>query len=150
MYTFPMRGAPAAATPFTITAGGACTGAGIGPSRIDSVIGVVKAYTTRVGEGPFPTEFGPELMELIRQKGGEFGATTGRARRCGWFDSVLVKNSVFINGIDKVAITKIDVLDFANILFTIAIYITKLIICHGFLWFGKYYMNNSFFFPVWI
>jgi adenylosuccinate synthase len=93
------------------TAGGACTGAGIGPSRIDLVLGVVKAYTTRVGEGPFPTEFGPDLMEKIRQKGGEFGATTGRARRCGWFDSVLVKNSVEINGMDEVVITKIDVLD---------------------------------------
>ena len=93
------------------TAGGACTGAGIGPSRIDRVIGVVKAYTTRVGEGPFPTEFGPDLMEQIRKKGGEFGATTGRARRCGWFDSVLVKNSVDINGINSVVITKLDVLD---------------------------------------
>ena len=93
------------------TAGGACTGAGIGPSRVGRVIGVVKAYTTRVGEGPFPTEFGPDLMETIREKGGEFGATTGRARRCGWFDSVLVKNSVEINGIDEVVITKLDVLD---------------------------------------
>jgi adenylosuccinate synthase len=93
------------------TAGGACTGAGIGPSKIDRVLGVVKAYTTRVGEGPFPTEFGPDLMEKIRQKGGEFGSTTGRARRCGWFDSVLVKNSVDINGIDSVIITKLDVLD---------------------------------------
>lgn len=93
------------------TAGGACTGAGVGPSRINTVLGVVKAYTTRVGEGPFPTEFGPDLMEKIRQKGGEFGATTGRARRCGWFDSVLVSNSVAINGIDKVVITKLDVLD---------------------------------------
>ncbi|MFH1877827.1 MAG: adenylosuccinate synthase [Candidatus Omnitrophota bacterium] len=93
------------------TAGGACTGGGIGPSRINQVLGVVKAYTTRVGEGPFPTEFGPELMEKIRKKGGEFGATTGRARRCGWFDSVLVRNSVDINGIDKVVITKLDVLD---------------------------------------
>lgn len=93
------------------TAGGACTGGGVGPSRIDRVVGVVKAYTTRVGEGPFPTEFGPELMDVIRQKGGEFGATTGRARRCGWFDSVLVQYSVNINGIDQVAITKLDVLD---------------------------------------
>ncbi|MDD5487592.1 MAG: adenylosuccinate synthase [Candidatus Omnitrophica bacterium] len=93
------------------TAGGACTGGGIGPSRIDRVVGVVKAYTTRVGEGPFPTEFGPELMQKIREKGGEFGATTGRARRCGWFDSVLVRNSVMINGIDDVVITKLDVLD---------------------------------------
>ncbi|HPS19860.1 MAG TPA: adenylosuccinate synthase [Candidatus Omnitrophota bacterium] len=93
------------------TAGGACTGAGIGPSKIDKVLGVVKAYTTRVGEGPFPTEFSDELMDIIRQKGGEFGATTGRARRCGWFDAVLVKNSVDINGIDSVVITKLDVLD---------------------------------------
>ncbi|MFH1553030.1 MAG: adenylosuccinate synthase [Candidatus Omnitrophota bacterium] len=93
------------------TAGGACTGGGVGPSRIDRVLGVVKAYTTRVGEGPFPTEFGPDLMDRIREKGGEFGATTGRARRCGWFDSVLVKNSVDINGIDEVIITKLDVLD---------------------------------------
>jgi len=93
------------------TAGGACTGAGIGPSRIDRVLGVVKAYTTRVGEGPFPTEFGKDLMEKIREKGGEFGATTGRARRCGWFDAVLVKSSVDINGIDSVIITKLDVLD---------------------------------------
>lgn len=93
------------------TAGGACTGGGIGPSHIDRVLGVVKAYTTRVGEGPFPTEFGPDLMEIIRQKGGEFGSTTGRARRCGWFDSVLVKNSVEFNGIDQVVITKLDVLD---------------------------------------
>ncbi len=93
------------------TAGGACVGGGIGPSKINKVLGVVKAYTTRVGEGPFPTEFGPILMNQIREKGGEFGATTGRARRCGWFDSVLVKNSVSINGIDKVIITKLDVLD---------------------------------------
>ncbi|MCK4852325.1 MAG: adenylosuccinate synthase [Candidatus Omnitrophica bacterium] len=93
------------------TAGGACTGAGIGPSRIDTVVGVVKAYTTRVGEGPFPTEFGADLMEKIRTKGGEFGSTTGRARRCGWFDSVLVKSSVDINGINGVIVTKLDVLD---------------------------------------
>ena len=93
------------------TAGGACTGGGVGPSRIDEVLGVVKAYTTRVGEGPFPTEFGEDLMDKIREKGGEFGATTGRARRCGWFDSVLVANSVQINGIDNVIITKLDVLD---------------------------------------
>ncbi len=93
------------------TAGGACTGTGVGPSHVTRVLGVVKAYTTRVGEGPFPTEFGPSLMERFRERGGEFGATTGRARRCGWFDSVLVKNSVEINGIDKVIITKLDVLD---------------------------------------
>ncbi|KJJ84371.1 adenylosuccinate synthetase [Candidatus Omnitrophus magneticus] len=93
------------------TAGGACIGAGVGPSRIDEVLGVVKAYTTRVGEGPFPTMFNDELMEKIREKGAEFGSTTGRARRCGWFDAVLVRNAVIINGIDKVIITKLDVLD---------------------------------------
>ncbi|MFH1847537.1 MAG: adenylosuccinate synthase [Candidatus Omnitrophota bacterium] len=113
------------------TAGGACTGAGIGPSRIDRVIGVVKAYTTRVGEGPFPTEFGPELMAKIREKGGEFGATTGRARRCGWFDSVLVRNSVEINGIDQVAITKLDVLDELEIIK----------VCTGYKYKGKLYYN---------
>ncbi|MFH1310648.1 MAG: adenylosuccinate synthase [Candidatus Omnitrophota bacterium] len=93
------------------TAGGACIGGGIGPSRINRVLGVVKAYTTRVGEGPLPTEFEPVLLNSIREKGGEFGSTTGRARRCGWFDSVLVKNSVEINGIDQVVVTKLDVLD---------------------------------------
>jgi adenylosuccinate synthase len=113
------------------TAGGACTGAGVGPSRIDRVIGVVKAYTTRVGEGPFPTEFGPDLMEKIREKGGEFGATTGRARRCGWFDSVLVKNSVEINGIDQVVITKIDVLD----------ELERIKICVAYEYKGKTYRN---------
>ena len=93
------------------TAGGASTGTGIGPNRIDKVIGVVKAYTTRVGEGPFPTEFSDDLMEKIRTKGKEFGATTGRPRRCGWFDSVVVKHSVMVNGIDEIVVTKLDVLD---------------------------------------
>lgn len=93
------------------TAGGACTGTGLGPSKIDKVIGVVKAYTTRVGEGPFPTEFGPELMEEIREKGKEYGATTGRPRRCGWFDSVIVRHSASVNGLDSIVVTKLDVLD---------------------------------------
>ena len=93
------------------TAGGAATGTGVGPSRIDKVIGVVKAYTTRVGEGPFPTEFSDDLMDTIRHKGGEFGATTGRPRRCGWFDSVVVRHSVKINGLDELVVTKLDVLD---------------------------------------
>ena len=93
------------------TAGGACTGCGISPSRIDNVIGVVKAYTTRVGEGPFPTVFQPELMEEIRTKGKEFGATTGRPRRCGWFDAMLVKYAVMINDLKEVVVTKLDVLD---------------------------------------
>jgi adenylosuccinate synthase len=93
------------------TAGGASTGSGLGPSRIDKVVGVVKAYTTRVGEGPFPTEFSKDLMERIRHKGKEFGATTGRPRRCGWFDSVIVRHSVLVNGIDEIVVTKLDVLD---------------------------------------
>ena len=93
------------------TAGGASTGTGIGPTKIDKVVGIVKAYTTRVGEGPFPTEFSKDLMDRIRNKGKEFGATTGRPRRCGWFDSVIVKHSVMVNGIDEIVVTKLDVLD---------------------------------------
>lgn len=92
------------------TSGGACTGTGIPPNRIDSVIGIVKAYTTRVGLGPFPTELLDEDGERLRKIGAEFGATTGRPRRCGWFDAFLVKYSCMINGIDSVAITKLDVL----------------------------------------
>ncbi len=98
-------------TSSSATAGGACIGCGISPSRIGNVIGVVKAYTTRVGEGPFPTEFASELMDKIRNKGKEFGATTGRPRRCGWFDAVLVKYSSMINDLKEVAVTKLDVLD---------------------------------------
>lgn len=93
------------------TAGGASTGTGVGPGKIDKVVGVVKAYTTRVGEGPFPTEFSRDLMERIRTKGKEFGATTGRPRRCGWFDSVVVRHSILVNGIDEIVVTKLDVLD---------------------------------------
>lgn len=93
------------------TSGGASTGTGVGPNRMDKVIGVVKAYTTRVGEGPFPTEFSDDLMDRIRTKGKEFGATTGRPRRCGWFDSIVVKHSVMVNGIDEIVVTKLDVLD---------------------------------------
>lgn len=92
-------------------AGGACTGAGIGPSRIDRVIGVTKAYCTRVGEGPFPTEDTGALGEELRKKGGEFGATTGRPRRCGWCDLVAVDYAVKVNGLDGIALTKLDVLD---------------------------------------
>jgi adenylosuccinate synthase len=92
-------------------AGNACAGSGIGPTMIDSVIGVAKAYTTRVGEGPFPTELKGELGEKIRERGGEYGATTGRPRRCGWFDSVVVNHSIRINGIREMAITKLDVLN---------------------------------------
>lgn len=97
-------------------AGGACIGTGVGPTKIDRVMGITKAYTTRVGRGPFPTEMQGELEEYTRQKGGEFGATTGRPRRCGWFDAVLVNYAVRINGMDSMVITKIDVLsDFDKI-----------------------------------
>ncbi len=92
------------------TSGGACTGSGIPPTKITNVIGIVKAYTTRVGNGPFPTELLDKDGEELRRIGAEFGATTGRPRRCGWFDAFLVKYSCMINGIDSVAITKLDVL----------------------------------------
>jgi adenylosuccinate synthase len=92
-------------------AGNACAGSGIGPTMINSVMGVAKAYTTRVGEGPFPTELQDELGEKIRQRGGEYGATTGRPRRCGWFDAVVVNHSVRVSGIREMVITKLDVLN---------------------------------------
>lgn len=92
------------------TAGAACLGAGIGPTRIDRVIGVAKAYTTRVGEGPFPTELNDDTGAFIRKQGGEYGTTTGRPRRCGWFDGVVGRYAVRINGLDYLAITKLDVL----------------------------------------
>ncbi len=92
------------------TSGGACTGTGIPPTRIDSVIGIVKAYTTRVGLGPFPTELTDEEGEKLRKVGAEYGATTGRPRRCGWFDAFLVRYSAMINGINTCAVTKLDVL----------------------------------------
>ncbi len=95
-------------------AGGACTGAGIGPTRIDKVIGVCKAYTTRVGGGPFPTELFDEVGDRMQVRGGEFGATTGRKRRCGWLDGVVLKDAVRLNGIDGLAITKLDVLSGFN------------------------------------
>lgn len=93
------------------TSGGACTGLGIPPTTIDSIIGVVKAYSTRVGNGPFPTEQENELGDFLRKKGGEYGATTGRPRRCGWLDLFSLQYSVRINGIEKLAVTKLDVLD---------------------------------------
>ncbi len=91
-------------------AGGACTGAGVGPTRINRVVGVIKAYTTRVGEGPFPTELADETGELMRQNGHEFGTTTGRARRCGWFDAVIARYAVRVSGISDFALMKLDVL----------------------------------------
>lgn len=93
------------------TAGGACTGTGVGPTRIDGVIGIAKAYTTRVGEGPFPTELSDATGEEIRNRGQEYGASTGRPRRCGWFDAVVVQYARLINNLDTLVITKLDVLD---------------------------------------
>lgn len=90
--------------------GNACAGAGIGPKEISSVIGVVKAYTTRVGAGPFPTELLDEIGDAIQSKGAEFGATTGRRRRCGWLDNVIVRNAIRLNGLTGIGITKLDVL----------------------------------------
>jgi len=98
-------------TSSSATAGGACTGTGVAPHRIDRVVGVIKAYTTRVGEGPFPTELKDETGKLIAKEGNEFGATTGRPRRCGWFDAVVARYAVTINGIDYLALMKLDVLD---------------------------------------
>ena len=91
--------------------GGVCTGLGVPPRAIDGVLGVAKAYTTRVGEGPLPTELFGELAERLRESGQEYGASTGRPRRCGWYDSVVVRYSVRINGLDALALTKLDVLD---------------------------------------
>lgn len=107
--------------------GGACSGTGVPPTKIHKVIACVKAYTTRVGEGPFPTEFKDELKDIIREKGREFGATTGRPRRCGWFDSVLVRYAVIINGVTALAMMKMDVLDDLE----------KIKICTGYKFKGK-------------
>lgn len=92
------------------TAGGALTGTGVGPTRIDRVVGVAKAYTTRVGEGPFPTELTDEVGDELRKRGGEFGVTTGRPRRTGWFDAVVVRYASRVNGLTDLCLTKLDVL----------------------------------------
>jgi adenylosuccinate synthase len=93
------------------TIGGVCTGLGIPPRAIDGVLGVAKAYTTRVGEGPLPTELTGEIGDRLRETGQEFGAVTGRPRRCGWYDAVAVRYAVRVNGLDALALTKLDVLD---------------------------------------
>ena len=91
--------------------GGACVGAGVGPNKISTVLGVVKAYSTRVGEGPFPTEQLNEIGEAIRDFGHEFGTVTSRPRRCGWLDAAIVRYAGYISGIDYMAITRLDILD---------------------------------------
>lgn len=94
------------------TSGGACTGTGVGPTRIDKVVGVIKAYSTRVGEGPFPTELSEDLVSQLRDgRGREYGVTTGRPRRCGWFDGVIAEYSVRVNGVNSLVVMKLDVLD---------------------------------------
>jgi adenylosuccinate synthase len=98
-------------TSSSTTSGGAATGAGLTPMAIHAALGVVKAYTTRVGNGPLPTEFDPELGDRVRTLGNEFGATTGRPRRCGWFDAVVVRYAARVNGLSGLAVTKLDVLD---------------------------------------
>ncbi|MEW6381020.1 MAG: adenylosuccinate synthase [bacterium] len=105
----------------------ACTGLGFGPKCIDGVMGVVKAYTTRVGNGPFPTELKDETGETIREAGKEYGATTGRPRRCGWFDAVVLRHAIRINGLQTIALTKLDVLD----------HMKSLKICTGYRWKGE-------------
>ena len=93
------------------SAGGVCTGLGVGPKTIDGILGIMKAYTTRVGEGPFPTELKDRLGKDLRARGGEYGATTGRARRCGWLDMVALRHAIRVNGFTGIALTKLDVLD---------------------------------------
>jgi len=103
-------------TSSNVVAGNACTGSGFGPTHIDAVIGILKAYTTRVGEGPFPSELCDETGDALQKKGGEFGATTGRKRRCGWLDAVVANEAVRLNSITGLAITKLDVLSGHKIL----------------------------------
>ncbi|MEJ2324647.1 MAG: adenylosuccinate synthase [Nitrospirota bacterium] len=98
-------------TSSSASAGGLCTGLGVPPTRVDRIVGVVKAYTTRVGGGPFPTEIHGPLGAELQKKGGEFGATTGRPRRCGWLDMVALRHSAMVNGLTGIAITKLDILD---------------------------------------
>jgi adenylosuccinate synthase len=98
-------------TSSSAVAGGACTGVGIGPTRITEVIGVAKAYATRVGNGPFPSELTGDLAEKLREEGNEYGATTGRPRRCGWFDAVAIRHAARVNGLTQLVITKLDILD---------------------------------------
>ncbi len=111
------------------TAGGACTGLGIGPNTISEVVGIVKAYTTRVGSGPFPTEQENSLGIQLRERGKEYGATTGRPRRCGWADTLIIRHSVRVNGMTSIALTKLDVLDALD----------EIKICIGYKFQGKLY-----------
>jgi adenylosuccinate synthase len=112
-------------------AGGASTGTGVGPTKIDAVMGVAKAYTTRVGSGPFPTELTDEVGGGLQERGKEFGATTGRPRRCGWFDGVVVRYATKVNGLTSLAVTKLDVLDGCK----------ELKVCTGYRYQGQVYRD---------
>ena len=118
-------------TSSSASAGGACTGTGVGPTKINAVMGVAKAYTTRVGSGPFPTELKDVVGERLQGRGKEFGATTGRPRRCGWFDGVLVRYATRVNGLSSLAVTKLDVLDGCK----------KLRLCTGYRYGSKLYKD---------
>jgi adenylosuccinate synthase len=107
------------------SAGGALAGAGIGPRHVGRTIGVFKAYTTRVGYGPFPTELEGPLGEYLRERGNEYGTTTGRARRVGWFDACVARYAVGVNGIDSIALTKVDVLDELEVIRICTGYLSK-------------------------
>ena len=111
------------------TAGGACTGLGIGPNRVTEIMGIVKAYTTRVGSGPFPTEQDNDVGKHLRDRGKEFGATTGRPRRCGWVDTLVIRHAARVNGLTSVVITKLDVMDSLD----------EINICVGYEYQGKVY-----------
>ena len=113
------------------TAGGACTGLGIAPNTITEVMGIVKAYTTRVGSGPFPTELNNEIGEMLRNRGQEYGATTGRPRRCGWADALVIRHAARVNGMTSLAITKLDILDTLD----------EIKICVGYKYNGKLYQE---------
>ncbi len=115
-------------------AGGACTGTGIGPTKISEVLGVAKAYITRVGQGPFPTEIQGKIGEILRKGGQEYGATTGRPRRCGWFDGVILRYAARVNGLDELILTKLDVLDLLD----------KIKICVGYKYRGKVIQDFPF------
>jgi len=121
-------------TSSTTIASGICSGSGVSPFKIDRVVGVAKSYTTRVGQGPFPSEFSSEFSEYIRKKGNEFGATTGRPRRCGWFDAVMVAEAVRLNGIQDLAIMKLDVLD----------NLKKVKVCIGYKYKGKIFKKYPY------
>ena len=114
-------------TSSSATAGGVCTGLGIGPTTVDAVLGVTKAYTTRVGSGPFPTELADEGGRCLSERGNEFGATTGRPRRCGWFDAVAVSYACRVNGVERIALTKPDVLDVFE----------EILVCTGYIYRGE-------------